>query len=85
MPSDVETQNMTLNQLALAGLALNLAGVLLLFRFGLPGGIVTGGGGVITTRATDDGIKKEWLYIRLGYVGLACTVIGTALQAPVLL
>lgn len=71
---------MPANYLAIAGLVLNLIGVLLLFQFGLPTGIRTGGGEVIVNRATEAGKRRERLYKTLGFVGLGAIVIGTALQ-----
>jgi len=67
---------------AVAGIVLNLAGVLLLFRYGMPFRVETKGAGYLMLEETDQAaIRAEQLYRVLGNVGLALVVIGSALQA----
>jgi hypothetical protein len=68
--------------LNIAGLLLALAGVLLLFRYGMPYQVRTGGREVRwqTGQANQDQIKLERRYDRLGWFGLVCIVAGTLCQ-----
>jgi hypothetical protein len=64
--------------LNICGLLLNLAGVVLLFLFGMPFRIATGGQ---TITNLDLLIKKlDDVYIVLGWLGLLAIVLGTLLQ-----
>jgi hypothetical protein len=64
------------------GLLLNLAGVVLLFLFGMPFRVPTGGKVVTwTTASIDIQVKKlDDLYSVLGWIGLSAIVLGTLLQ-----
>jgi len=67
--------------LAIGGLALALAGVLILFRFGMPFRVERKGNSYLLLEEIDDeGLAAEARYRLLGYVGLAATVAGTVLQ-----
>ena len=58
----------------IAGLVLMLIGVVLLFRYGMPYRVRTGGATNIIARAVDaNEIKAEKFYARLGWIGLAST------------
>lgn len=64
------------------GLACNMAGVILLFRYGMPYRVETGGLIGLAAEQEDQEAKKwEPVYKKLGYLGLALVIIGTALQA----
>jgi hypothetical protein len=68
--------------LALAGIGLNLVGVLLLFRYGMPFRVETKGEGAFLLEGTDyDEIKLDRRYRLLGNAGLILVVLGSALQA----
>jgi hypothetical protein len=63
------------------GLIASLFGVLLLFRFGMPFRLSTGGGGdYIVTNESSDPYWVEPLYKSLGWMGLLLIVIGTVFQ-----
>lgn len=65
----------------LIGLALTLVGVLILFRWGMPFHVPTGGAtSIITGQADVREIALERIYTIIGYVGLALLILGTALQ-----
>lgn len=67
--------------LAVAGLAINLLGVILLFRYGMPYRVETKGNSYLLLNEVDQGaVRVEGLYRRLGQVGLALVILGTALQ-----
>jgi hypothetical protein len=67
--------------LNVVGLLMNLAGVILLFRYGMPYRVRTGGNELRFTGATDqETVKAEQLYARLGVIGLVLIVLGTAAQ-----
>jgi len=67
---------------SIAGLALSLVGVLLLFRYGMPYMIETKGEvGVILEGVDQKAIETEKRYRYFGKIGLALVVIGTLLQA----
>jgi hypothetical protein len=67
--------------LNIAGLILALAGVLLLFGYGMPYQVRTGGREVRWQgQPNQDQIKLERRYDRLGWLGLVCIVVGTLCQ-----
>ena len=68
--------------LNICGLLLNLAGVVLLFLFGMPFRIATGGQTVTWTAANIDLLIKKLddVYTVLGWLGLLAIVLGTLLQ-----
>ena len=68
--------------LNVVGLLLALAGVLLLFRYGMPYQTRTGGNQVrwLSGRPDPNQIRMERRYDRLGWVGLVCIVVGTVCQ-----
>lgn len=70
-----------LRWLNLVGLSLELVGVVILFRFGMPFHVPTGGAeAIISSRHYPQVIALERVYEVLGYVGLALLVVGTLLQ-----
>jgi hypothetical protein len=67
--------------LNVAGMILELIGVLMLFQFGMPRRIPTGGYGFISMEGPEaKELAKERLYWWLGLLGLALVVFGTAMQ-----
>jgi hypothetical protein len=64
----------------LAGLVCDIVGVCILFKFGIPEMIQTGGANVVTIGV--DPVQKalEEKYWRLGYIGLFLLIIGFSLQ-----
>jgi len=67
--------------LAIGGIAMNLSGVLLLFRYGMPFRVETRGESSLLLEETDyDAILVEGRYRILGYLGLLLIVTGSALQ-----
>ena len=65
----------------IAGLVLMLIGVVLLFRYGMPYRVRTGGATNIIARGVDaNEIKAEKFYARLGWIGLVLLVVGTLFQ-----
>jgi hypothetical protein len=67
--------------LNLIGLVLNLVGVLILFRYGMPFHVPTGGAVSLITETRDQAeIALEQRYVVLGYIGLVCLIVGTACQ-----
>jgi hypothetical protein len=64
------------------GLLLNLAGVVLLFLFGMPFRIATGGATIAWTTWNIDLLVKKLddVYTVLGWLGLLAIVLGTLLQ-----
>jgi len=66
-----------------AGLILNLIGVILLFRYGMPYRVRTGGNQIraISGRTDEATVKAEQRYDKLGLVGLVLIVLGTLSQA----
>jgi hypothetical protein len=65
----------------IAGLVMNLIGVVLLFLYGMPFRVRTGGGQVnwqgIVDQAT---VKSERLYDRRSWLGLTLIILGTVSQ-----
>lgn len=67
---------------ALVGLLLNLVGVILLFRYGMPFRVETKGASSFLLEGTDqDAVQVERHYRRLGELGLLLIVVGSGLQA----
>jgi hypothetical protein len=67
--------------MAVWGLSLNLIGVLILFRYGMPYRIETGGQSALLLEEDDlEAIAAERVYRRLGFLGICLVVIGTGLQ-----
>jgi hypothetical protein len=63
------------------GLILSLVGVLLLFRYGMPYRVRTGGARVRTLQGTDEATRQEERrYNLLGWLGVALIVLGTISQ-----
>jgi hypothetical protein len=63
------------------GLLLNLAGVVILFRYGMPFHVPTGGAVPLITETRDQAtIALEQRYEILGYIGLASLLVGTICQ-----
>jgi hypothetical protein len=63
------------------GLALSLAGILILFRYGMPFRTETGGHTfMVTTQSNPDEEKLDRRYRKLGYLGLGLALLGTILQ-----
>ena len=68
----------TWNVLGLLGA---LAGVLLLFRYGMPYTVRTGGiVGIAIEQEDEEAKKKEARYNRLGWIGLSLIIAGVAGQ-----
>jgi hypothetical protein len=67
--------------LNIVGLIGNLAGVILLFRYGMPYRVASGGHSYfITEQADPRELKAERVYKALGFVGLILIIVGTGLQ-----
>jgi hypothetical protein len=65
----------------IVGLVLNLIGVILLFRYGIPYAVDTGGVvGLTDGRIDHDEVQRIALYTRLGWTGLTAIITGTACQ-----
>ncbi len=63
------------------GLAANLIGVILLFRYGMPYRVPTGGSSIYVSSSVDPHqLAEERRYKRLGILGLVLIVVGTAAQ-----
>jgi hypothetical protein len=68
-------------RLNILGLLLALAGILLLFRYGMPYETRTGGQSALLLEGQDQNqIALEQHYVRWGWVGLVCIVAGTVCQ-----
>jgi hypothetical protein len=66
-----------------SGLILSLIGILLLFYFGMPGRVAYPHGvPILTEGSPPDELWMDALYMRLGYLGLFLTILGTLLQLP---
>ena len=72
---------MTVKDIALWGISLNLVGVLGLFYFGMPFKLPTGGAFLIGTEPSAKALMLERLYGVLGTIALLFTVGGAVLQA----
>ncbi len=66
----------------IVGLLFNLIGVLLLFRYGMPYRVQTGGDTLIlkSDRKDQPTVRLEKRYRRIGWLGLVFIVIGTGFQ-----
>jgi hypothetical protein len=65
----------------ITGLLLALAGILLLFRYGMPYRVRSGGAIHLILEQTDDAeIKAEKRYAIFGWIGLTLIVVGTLFQ-----
>jgi hypothetical protein len=65
----------------IAGLIMNSGGVILLFFFGMPYRVRTGGANSYVTETTDQAeVRAERRYDKIGWVGLALILLGTAAQ-----
>ena len=62
------------------GLISDIIGVCLLFKFGIPEKVQTGGADILTTRVDQKLKAIEKKYKILGYLGLSLLVIGFVLQ-----
>jgi len=63
------------------GLVLELLGVVILFRFGMPFHVPTGGADMLSAEGIDQAaVALEYRYMIFGYAGLALLVLGTLLQ-----
>lgn len=70
------------------GLFFNLGGVLLLFLFGTPIRVETGGGSTVawSTSAIHFQVRKfDDIYNALGWIGILAIIFGTLLQAVAVL
>jgi hypothetical protein len=67
--------------LSILGLVANLAGVLLLFRYGMPYRVPSASGMFLMNTQRDPEIMKEDAkYTQLGKIGLWLVIVGTFLQ-----
>jgi len=67
--------------LTILGLFLNLIGVLILFRYGMPYRVRTGGAVyIVMEKKNEVDEKEERRYDFFGWIGIALVVIGTGLQ-----
>ena len=74
----VTEMNRALN---VTGLILNLVGVLILLRYGMPFHVPTGGAVSLTLETRDQAtIALEQRYEIYGYIGLGFLILGTVLQ-----
>jgi hypothetical protein len=65
----------------MAGLVIATAGVLLLFIYGMPYRVRTGGAsGLLLNEIDQQAIREERRYDVLGWIGLVLVLIGTAFQ-----
>lgn len=60
------------------GTVLGLSGVLILFRYGMPGRVATGGQPIVTANPTPEDEAEEAKYKLLGYLGLVLTIAGAS-------
>ena len=68
--------------LNVAGLLMNLVGVILLFRYGMPFRVRTDGNQIrwLTGVKNEQILKTEKMYSGLGWIGLLLIILGTASQ-----
>jgi hypothetical protein len=67
--------------LNIIGLVLNLVGVIILFRYGMPFHVPTGGAVHLIAEQVDAAEKAlESRYEIFGYIGLIAIVVGTGMQ-----
>lgn len=66
--------------LNILGLIINAAGVVLLFRYGMPFRIAAEGQFIITETRPQTDVDADDRYRRLGYLGLALIIVGTGAQ-----
>lgn len=73
---------MTNPQWTVLGLLLALAGVILLFRYGMPYRVRTGGNKIEWTSINTDPeiVRDERCHAVLGWIGLTMVVLGTGAQ-----
>ena len=63
------------------GLIASLVGVLLLFFFGMPYRVRTGGANVVVTEHVDrNAIRREAVHDKLGWLGVLLASLGTVAQ-----
>ena len=76
----------SLQALLVSGLSINLLGVLILFRYGMPYRVETKGQSALLLEQDDqEAIAAERIYRRLGYLGLCFVVAGTGIQIAAVL
>ena len=76
MPSDDYSRILNI-----VGLVLNLAGILILFRWGMPFRVESHGEVTLATGAVDPrGLALDKIFVRCGWVGLILLIIGVILQ-----
>jgi hypothetical protein len=77
-----EENMMSSKALNICGLLCNLAGVVLLFLFGMPFRIATGGKLLtLETNVINEQVRRvDLLYSVLGWIGFVAIVVGTLLQ-----
>ena len=64
-----------------AGLVLDIAGVALVFKFGLSADVSeTGGDRLVWGGGSEDGRREYRHYKRMSRIGLGCLMVGFALQ-----
>jgi hypothetical protein len=67
--------------LSVVGLAFNLVGVLILFRWGMPFRVARGGIGYIALERKDEAAAAlDHIYLICGWAGLVLLILGTVLQ-----
>jgi hypothetical protein len=78
----IEEFNWMASAVNITGLLMNLAGVILLFRYGMPYRVRTGGNQArwLSGSVDQKTVRAERLYDRLGMLGLILIVSGTAAQ-----
>lgn len=65
-----------------SGVLIALVGLLILFRYGMPFRVASGGATYIVTEQVNEQEKKtDSRYKTFGYIGLSLAVIGSLMQA----